>query len=333
MKRKNGKDKNIWVRGSISFVTVCAVYGIAGVMLQFFSAPKQLNLSGGIFGLLMLLLSIVGTMLFTILKKRGEKGEKHAYEQDSCVKDTIHERTANDSDINRGMRKLLVIFVGIALVIAAIGGGYLHVHNDADYFHRAQAGDTYAQAYIADYYHELGNDDDSLYWYKAASSYNNNYASIACNNVAFLYWQKYKASENLKEYLPRIYALLKKSAMGGNKVGEKNLCTFLYYYDFVYEPDENNRTELLKLLVDDGILKDVHGFRQEVWEEAGIIISDKMLSSDAYTRYEIKNVSRSVSVNDKTKIITYYTYTVEESSLKPEKMKLEYDAGINKHLQ
>ena len=320
MKHKNGKDKNIWVRGSISFVTVCAVYEIAGVMLQFFSAPKQLNLSGGIFGLLMLLLSIVGTMLFTILKTVVKKEKSMRMNRIRALKTPF-------------MKERQIIFAGIALVIAAIGGGYLHVHNDADYFHRAQAGDTYAQAYIADYYHELGNDDDSLYWYKAASSYNDNYASIACNNVAFLYWQKYKASENLKEYLPRIYALLKKSAMGGNKVGEKNLCTFLYYYDFVYEPDENNRTELLKLLVDDGILKDVHVFRQEVWEEAGIIISDKMLSSDAYTRYEIKNASRSVSVNDKTKIITYYTYTVEESSLKPEKMKLEYDAGINKHLQ
>lgn len=331
MKHEGDKNRKIWVLlNSVPFSDVVALYGIAGVMLQFFSAPKQVNVTVGILGVLLLVLTIFVVIVGNNGGKRVKTSEAGIHKKDACVsKKTVHEGKKSISGVHRWVANLLCVAI-IAFEIVEAAHSY---SNRKDYFLRAEAGDAFAQVYIADYYNELGNEADSLYWYKVASEFNNKYAGIACNNLAFLYWQKYKASEDVQTYLPRIYELLKKATLIGNKAGEKNLCSFLYYFDFDFEHEENSKKKLLKLLVDDGILKDVSGFRQEVWEDAGTIIAEDALSSDEYTRYELKDISSSLSIEDKGEIVTYYTYKVKKSSLKPDRMELEYDSDINKHVQ
>lgn len=87
----------------------------------------------------------------------------------------------------------------------------------------------------------------------------------------------------------------------------------------------------MDLLIRDGFIKDFSNYREAVWEDAGTIaVKDKIMFSDEYTKYELKDISRALDTEDNTKIITTRVYMVEESSLKPDKMILIYDSDINK---
>ena len=216
-------------------------------------------------------------------------------------------------------------------LIFSVGTICTYLANNEDNMLQAKMGNVYSQVYVADYYYEAGKEDESLYWYRKASESDNKFGDIACNNLAFLYWQKHKADGDLELYLPKIYGLIKKAALNGNRTGVENLYSFVYYFGLDdYEFNEKDKKRIWDILVEDGFINDPTNFRQEVWEDAGIIIKDTMLSSDRYTRYTVRSTSGSLDINDHTKIVTYYTYTVKESSLKPDKMILKYDSAISK---
>lgn len=304
------------------------LFDVAGVIMQFFSFSPYISLLGVIFGGLIFILSAAGVLFLLKLKKNGEKGDLYIYG------DTIYIRYAAVEHGNyKWFEKLLRSFVCVTFAVAVFGVVYLYVVNNADYFERAKVGDLYAQVYVADYYHELGDEDNSLYWFMVAANYNGKYGCLAKNNLAYLYWKKHKAEGNLEQYLPRIYCLLKESALGGNQIGEKNLYEFIFYYDFAYEVDANKQRDIFSMLVDKGYITDIEHYRDVVWEDPGIIIDSEMYSSDKYTRYTVRAATGGLDPNDHTKLKTYYTYSVMESNFKPDKMVLEYDLSISERGQ
>lgn len=326
--KKFGNLSTVFSTATLS--TVASVCGIISFILQMFTFPSTLN--GGnwiavIFGIFILIVSITVIVFATKLKKSGEGGIEKGIT-------LLHERQTDSSAIRSKIVRSFIILAVFTYFIWNAGALYLYFVNSSDYFKKAEHGNVYSQVYVADYYHETGNEDECVYWYTVASTSSSKYGNIACNNLAYLYWQKHKADGDLEIYLSRIYELLKKSALGGNKTGEENLYRFVYYYDFVYEQNEDDRRKTLDLLIGDSFIRDYANFRQEVWEDAGTItVKDKIMFSDDYTKYELKDISRTLDKDDDTKIITTRVYTVKESSLNPDRMVLEYDSDINKHVQ
>lgn len=332
MKHEGDKNRKIWMLlSSVPFSDVVALYGIAGVMLQFFSTPKQVNVTVGILGVLLLVLTILAVIIGNSWGKRVKTSEAGIHKKDVCVSTkTVHEEKKSISGVHKGIGKWLNFFICFAVVVAITGTVYLYLTNNSDFLRRAKAGDVFAQVYVADYYHELGNEEDCLYWYMIASDYNDRYGCVAKNNLAYLYWQKHKSEGDLEDYLPRIYSLLKESALGGNKTGMENLYWFTYYYEFSYESSKDDERTIFNMLVDKGFITDIEHYREEVWEDAGLIVATTYAySSDRYTRYTIRATTGGLDPNDNTKLKTYYTYSVIESNLKPDKMILKYDSSVS----
>ncbi len=335
--KKLGNLKVIFSLATLS--TVSSICGIVGFFLQLYTLPSSLkggNWMAVIFGILVLIVSIAIIVYVAELKKTGEKGK--CYIRGESVYINIESNaisrqrgsTARWTD-RRKIRNIFIAFAVFTYFIFNVGALYLDVINNSDYLKKAESGDVYSQVYIADYYREIEDEDNCLYWYAVASVSDNKYGNIACNNLAYLYWQKHKTDGDLEIYLSRIYELLKKSALGGNKTGEENLFRFVYYYDFVYELNEDDRRKVMDLLIRGGFIKDFSSYREAVWEDAGTLtVKDKIMFSDEYTKYELKDISRASDKEDNTKIITTRVYMVKESSLKPDKMILIYDSDINK---
>lgn len=238
--KKLGNLKVIFSAATLSMVS--SICGIIGFFLQLYTLPSSLtggNWMAVILGIVVLVVSIAIIVYVAELKKAGKKGKCYI-EGESVFINTESNAISRQrgstarSTVGREIRNIFIAFAVFTYFIFNAGALYLYVINNSDYLKRAENGDVYSQVYIADYYRETEDEDNCLYWYAVASVYDNRYGNIACNNLAYLYWQKHKTDGALENYLSRIYELLKKSALGGNKTGEENLYRFVYYYDFVY---------------------------------------------------------------------------------------------------
>lgn len=318
--------------------TVSSICGIISFILQLFSIPSSTtstNIIAVILGIIGLVISLLSIKFLIELKRCGEKGRyyiqgKNVYINMQNNITLLHETGQKRVHTNIRVVKIAVFLIIFIYLIFSVSTIYKYLVNNEDNMLKAKIGNVYSQVYIADYYYEAGKEDESLYWYRKASESDNKFGNIACNNLAFLYWQKHKAEEDLELYLSQIYGLIKKAALNGNRTGVENLYSFVYCFDLdEYEFNEKDKKRIWDILIEDGFINDPTNFRQEAWEDAGTIVStDRIMFSDEYTKYTLRDISRALDINDHTKIITNMVYTVEESSLKPDKMSLKYDTGI-----
>ena len=94
---------------------------------------------------------------------------------------------------------------------------------------RAKAGDTEAQVFLAHHYYEVGDYDNSIYWYKVATmdKKSKNYAN-SLNNLAFLYLNYCDlAMEKGNHYHEIERGLFTLSAKNGSSFGRRNLYLLL----------------------------------------------------------------------------------------------------------
>lgn len=99
---------------------------------------------------------------------------------------------------------------------------------------RANAGETDSQLFLAHHYYEVGDVDESLYWYKIVTidkSYEHH--ALALNNLACIYLNADLPVGNGKHYHKIEYDLLNASAKEGSKEGRRNL-----YLLLVSTPDQ-----------------------------------------------------------------------------------------------
>ena len=123
-----------------------------------------------------------------------------------------------------------------------------------DYTKRANAGDQNAQLYLANYYYDVGDYPNSLYWYKAASLNNGRGQDVAYNNLAYLYYNNF-VPENFttsnSTYYDTIYDLLNRGRELGSKTAEDNLTNFLLECDSVFFQNQEAVKALLEIKPDD----------------------------------------------------------------------------------
>lgn len=327
---KNEKNKHFF--GGVAITTITTIASICNILSFFLDLFPNISVKNSIISIassiFILAISLI-CILFLFLQKKYCNKVKYNFIGKN-VNVIINEERGIISKHNSSVVKLFVYFVVFAYFIVSVGILFLYVFNDDNYVLKAKNGDVYSQIFLGDYYYEIKDYDNSIYWYKIASKHDDNYGYVASNNLAYLYWKQYKENGQSDLNLSNIYFLLKKSALNGNKIGIKNMYNFVYHYDFDnYETEDDDRDKLLQIFKKNGLIDDISNFRQATWEDTSIIIvRDKMMSSDAYTRYEIVDESGALDPNDNTKLMTFYTYKVTESSLKPDKMSLEYDSNI-----
>ena len=95
---------------------------------------------------------------------------------------------------------------------------------NSDLLEMAKSGDPISQMRIANYYYIIGNEENSLYWYKILSERQSIYQSVAKNNTAFLYManeDKYK--EIIPNYYSHILVLFIEAYEQGNSDSRKNI--------------------------------------------------------------------------------------------------------------
>lgn len=89
---------------------------------------------------------------------------------------------------------MLSLIISIATLVTDV---YPQViPGNTDHLERANAGNVESQMFLADYYCEIGEYEEAIYWYRIASVSNDDYKYFACNNLAYLYAKGFGLSEN-----------------------------------------------------------------------------------------------------------------------------------------
>ena len=130
------------------------------------------------------------------------------------------------------------------------------VWGNQNHVNRANAGDAYSQMFLAEHYYEIGEYNDSIYWYKLASvnTQNSDYQAVACNNLGFLYAKGYGLSdyelEGIHRYAKAILLFAKAHEIDkGGSIALKSelngIETLRYYWDECYYLDEDECSDTI----------------------------------------------------------------------------------------
>lgn len=98
---------------------------------------------------------------------------------------------------------------------------------NTNYTQMANAGDAEAQMFLAEHYYEVGDVQESHYWYKIASMYSGDHQAAALNNVAYIGLTYGYYSDSLLDYQSKALNMFKKAAALGDKVAVQNMYTLL----------------------------------------------------------------------------------------------------------
>lgn len=98
---------------------------------------------------------------------------------------------------------------------------------NANYTQKAEAGDVEAQMFLAEHYFEVGEEQDSHYWYKIAAMYFGDHQAAALNNVAYIGLTYGYYNDSLLDYQNKALNMFKKAAALGDKAAVQNMYTLL----------------------------------------------------------------------------------------------------------
>ena len=96
-----------------------------------------------------------------------------------------------------------------------------------NYVQMANAGDTEAQMFLAEHYFEVGDVQESHYWYKLAAMSYGDHQAAALNNVAYIGLTYRYYNDSLLDYQNKALNMFKKAAALGDKAAVQNMYTLL----------------------------------------------------------------------------------------------------------
>lgn len=96
-----------------------------------------------------------------------------------------------------------------------------------NYVQMANAGDVESQMFLAEHYYEVGENEESHYWYKIASMYPGNHQGAALNNVACIGLTYKYYNDSLLDYQSKALNMFKKAAALGDKAAVQNMYALL----------------------------------------------------------------------------------------------------------
>lgn len=87
---------------------------------------------------------------------------------------------------------------------------------------KANAGHSKSQMFLAHHYYEIGDIEESYYWYKIASTTNGKYQAAALNNLAYIELTYLKTNDTEINYLDKSLKVLDNAIELGDKTALEN---------------------------------------------------------------------------------------------------------------
>lgn len=98
---------------------------------------------------------------------------------------------------------------------------------NTNYLQMANAGDLDAQMFLAEHYFEVGDIQESHYWYKLAAMSYGDHQGAALNNVAYIGLTYGYYNLSLQEYQSKALSMFKEAAARGDRTAVQNVYTLV----------------------------------------------------------------------------------------------------------
>lgn len=202
----------------------------------------------------------------------------------------------------------------------------------SNYEKKAQAGHSASQIFLAHYYYEICDYEQSIYWYKLASA-KGKYCAEANNNLAVLYGltEEKRVDKTVEDFEQQKFDCLVESALQGNKTGIKNLCNFLQKRNLDYYIDKNEpkRKDVEQIVCDYMGITNFSEYMPQYVYKGTIKTENQMLCTTSEVVYKLKSTQRELIPNS-FKYVTYRYYDVYEQDTDTQLEALEYDFSVKK---
>lgn len=96
---------------------------------------------------------------------------------------------------------------------------------------KANAGHSESQMFLAHHYFEIGDIEESYYWYKIASTTKSKYQATALNNLAYLELTYLRSNDMEIDYLDKAFKVLDNAVELGDKTALENIYILLLAND------------------------------------------------------------------------------------------------------
>ena len=194
---------------------------------------------------------------------------------------------------------------------------------------KANAGDIKSQYYLASHYYEIGDYENSTYWYKLACSKPSEYQASALNNLSYIYLNHLKDSYIENENYSMVLNLLKRASELNHKIATQNLYILLksntasffekhdYETEVVFATEKMNTLKLMTLELEE------YGTN---WRYVGRFSYDSTQTSTDTTKY--KYISSKDKLGDNYRVektIMYDVYELECNLDKQSKVQYVYE--------
>lgn len=263
--------------------------------------------------------------------KRKRKERKKC----NCKKETLiiisNSNDTSKEKVGTRVKKYFEIASYIVVVVTFILSVFPNLNFlSSNYEEKAKAGHAYSQVYLAHHYYEIGNYEESLYWYKLAAE-KGKYQAVASNNLAILYslTEVFRVESTVEDFDKQKFECLVKSALLGNEIGISNLCLFLEkrHFDY-YDLGLEDRREIEEIVKEFRGVSDISELMPQYEYKGFVQTKNEFLYGTDTTVYTLQSTSRVLSEDGKS-VDTYRTYEVYEQDIDIEYIDLQYDYSVS----
>ncbi len=192
---------------------------------------------------------------------------------------------------------------------------------------KANAGHSESQMFLANHYYEIGDIEESYYWYKIASTTKGKYQATALNNLAYLELTYLKSSDMKIDYLDKAFKVLDNAVDLGEKTALENTYILLLANDEKFFNNIDYWSELSrieKLMVDNKIDVSKYQKYKNGWEYVETICGAESVPSNTDEYRFIGTGADRVRSDEPYKVKMVYTYDVYKYKLGEEVLLPEY---------
>ena len=192
---------------------------------------------------------------------------------------------------------------------------------------KANAGHSESQMFLAHHYYEIGDIEESYYWYKIASTTNGKYQATALNNLAYLELTYLKSSDMKIDYLDKAFKVLDNAVELGDKTALENIYILLLANDENFFTNIDYWSELSdieNLMIDNNIDISKYQKYKNGWEYVETVCGAESIPSNTDEYRFIGTGTDRVRSEEPYKVKMVYTYDVYKYKLGEEFLLPKY---------
>lgn len=195
---------------------------------------------------------------------------------------------------------------------------------------KANAGHSKSQMFLAHHYYEIGDIEESYYWYKIASTTNGKYQADALNNLAYLELTYLKTNDTSINYIDKALKSLNVAIELDEVTALKNKYTLLlsssekFFKDMDYlEEIKSTEKQIIAKSIN---LSDFDKYRQNWILKDTVYNAEEIPKDTDVYRFEMIGCDYVYNDNSSFKwIYTYEIYEKEEKSVSPKYVYIDFN--------